>query len=334
MTGQPRKGGQGGRAAKAGSHRKAPTAGSGGKRRQSLEGKKPTPPAEMRPGHPAQRRAAAAASAKARSRTEAAQGPEIELIGGRNPVLEALRAKVPASALLLATGLEPDPRVDEMRKIAQRRELPIRELNRSQLDRMSADRGVHQGVLMEILPYSYAHPDDLPARATATPLIVALDGVTDPRNLGAVIRSSAAFGAHGVLVPERRAAGVNAAAWKASSGAASRLPVARATNLVRALTAYRAGGLFVVGLAADGTADLDELELATDPLVLVAGSEGKGLSRLVTDTCDLTVRIPMAGVVESLNASVAVSVALAEVARRRRAATASVDEGLRTRELE
>jgi 23S rRNA (guanosine2251-2'-O)-methyltransferase len=328
MTGQPRKGGQGGRAAKAGSHRKAPTAGSGGKRRQALEGKKPTPPAEMRPGHPAQRRAAAAASAKAKSRSEIAE-PAVELIGGRNPVLEALRAKVPASALMLATGLEPDPRIDEMRKIAQRRELPIRELNRSQLDRLAADRGVHQGVLLEILPYVYAHPDDLPARATGAPLLVALDGITDPRNLGAVIRSSAAFGAHGVLVPERRAAGVNAAAWKASAGAASRLPVARATNLVRALTAYRASGLFVVGLAAEGTADLDELELATDPLVLVAGSEGKGLSRLVTDTCDLTVRIPMAGVVESLNASVAVSVALAEVARRRRHAAAALDEGLR-----
>jgi 23S rRNA (guanosine2251-2'-O)-methyltransferase len=136
-----------------------------------------------------------------------------------------------------------------------------------------------------------------------------------------VIRSAAAFGAHGVVVPERRAAGVTASAWRTSAGAAARLPVARATNLARTLASYQKAGLFVVGLAADGAVELDALETATEPLVLVVGSEGKGLSRLVQDTCDLTVAIPMAGPVESLNASVAASVVLAEVARRRRAVT-------------
>ena len=142
-------------------------------------------------------------------------------------------------------------------------------------------------------------------RPGSVPLLAALDGVTDPRNLGAVIRSVAAFGGHGVLVPERRSAGVTAGAWKASAGAAARIPVARATNLTRALQAYRKAGCVVVGLAADGATDLADLEVAEDPLVLVVGSEGKGLSRLVTETCDLLVRIPMHSETESLNAGVA-----------------------------
>jgi 23S rRNA (guanosine2251-2'-O)-methyltransferase len=180
----------------------------------------------------------------------------------------------------------------------------------------------HQGVGLQVPPYSYAHPDDVLARALEAPeppLVVALDGVTDPRNLGAVVRSAAAFGAHGVLVPERRAAGVTAAAWRTSAGAAARLPIARVTNLVRAMRAYRQAGLFVAGLDADGEVSLDDLEVAVDPLLLVVGSEGRGLSRLTRDTCDLTVAIPMTAATESLNASVAAAVALAEVARRRRA---------------
>jgi 23S rRNA (guanosine2251-2'-O)-methyltransferase len=127
----------------------------------------------------------------------------------------------------------------------------------------------------------------------------------------------AAFGGHGVIVPERRAAGMTAAAWKVSAGAASRLPVARAANLTRALTELKADGLFVVGLDAGGDVALPELELATEPLVLVVGSEGRGLSRLVRETCDAVVSIPMAGGTESLNAGVAAGVALYEVARRR-----------------
>jgi len=168
--------------------------------------------------------------------------------------------------------------------------------------------------------YSYAHPDDLLSRAkqAAEPaLLVALDGVTDPRNLGAVVRSCAAFGAHGVLVPERRAAGMTATAWKTSAGTAARVPVARATNLTRALQAYKEAGLLVVGLSADAALDITELDGAVDPLVLVAGSEGKGLSRLVSETCDLLVKIPMPGEAESLNAGVAAGIALYEVARKR-----------------
>jgi 23S rRNA (guanosine2251-2'-O)-methyltransferase len=153
--------------------------------------------------------------------------------------------------------------------------------------------------------------------SAAPPLFVALDSITDPHNLGAIVRSAAAFGAHGVLLPERRSVGVTPSAWKASAGALARMPVARATNLVRTLTSYAQAGLMIAGLDGHGEIDLEALELAAGPLVLVVGAEGEGLSRLVRDTCDLTVRIPLAGAVESLNASVATGIALAEVARRR-----------------
>jgi 23S rRNA (guanosine2251-2'-O)-methyltransferase len=197
--------------------------------------------------------------------------------------------------------------------------VPLLEAARPELDRLTNGLN-HQGLVLQIPPYEYAHPDDLLADAAdqgEDPLIVALDGITDPRNLGAVVRSVAAFGGHGVVVPERRAAGMTAGAWKTSAGTAARVSVARATNLTRTLEAYQKAGLLVVGLAADGDVELHELEALAGPVVIVAGSEGKGLSRLVGETCDLRVSIPMMSEVESLNASVAAAVTLAEVARRR-----------------
>ena len=181
---------------------------------------------------------------------------------------------------------------------------------------------MHQGVALKIRPYDYAHPDDLLDRARAAgepPLITALDAITDPRNLGAIVRSVAAFGGHGVLVPARRSAQVSAGAWKASAGALARVPVARATNLVRALASYQEAGLFVAGLDAGGDTSVDDLSVADGPLVLVIGSEGRGLSRLVAERCDLLVRIPIAAQTESLNAGVAAGIALHEVARCRTA---------------
>jgi 23S rRNA (guanosine2251-2'-O)-methyltransferase len=179
---------------------------------------------------------------------------------------------------------------------------------------------VHQGLAARVPAYAYAHPDDLLERARLAgepPLIVALDSVTDPRNLGAVVRSAAGFGAHGVLIPERRAAGMTASAWKTSAGAASRIPVAQAVNLTRQLKSYQEAGCMVVGLAADGDVSLPDLDLADGPLVVVVGSEGDGLSRLVAETCDQLVSIPMVNSVESLNAGVAASVTLYAVARAR-----------------
>jgi len=333
------KGGQGGRAGKTGSHRKGAAVGSGGQGRKKLEGRGPTPPADQRTKHPAARKAAAAAKRAANTsanpgsasrpvdRAAGPRGPRRagpdapETVVGRNPVLEALRAKVPATALYVALGLDADERVKESVALAGKAGMALMEVSRAEMDRMT-DRALHQGLALQVPPYTYLHPDDLLQRALAAPapLLVALDGVTDPRNLGAIVRSAAAFGAQGVLVPERRAAGMTAAAWRASAGAAARLPVARCTNLSRTLQSYREAGLFAVGLAAGGDVPLDDLELATEPLVVVVGSEGEGLGRLVTQSCDLTVTIPMGADTESLNAGIAAAVTLAEIARRRRIA--------------
>jgi 23S rRNA (guanosine2251-2'-O)-methyltransferase len=325
-------GGRGGRGNKQGSARKGAQVGSGGNRRKGLEGKGPTPRAESRTGHPAARRAAAAAKraqqAGGRRNGPARSAPKVpykanrqisELIAGRNSVVEALRAAVPAAVLYVAQNIDADDRVRESVTLAGDRGIPLLEVPRQEVDRLT-DGAIHQGIALQIPPYEYAHPDDLLSRAedvAEAALIVALDGVTDPRNLGAVIRSAAAFGAHGVLVPERRSAGMTAGAWKTSAGAAARLPVAQAGNLTRALEGYRKQGLVVAGLSARGTVDLADLEAGADPLVLVIGSEGRGLGRLVEQTCDVTVRIPIAAATESLNAGVAASIALYEVAQRR-----------------
>jgi 23S rRNA (guanosine2251-2'-O)-methyltransferase len=193
------------------------------------------------------------------------------------------------------------------------------EVPKSELDKFTG-AAVHQGVAAKLEAYEYAHPDALLERAAErgeAPLIVMLDGVTDPRNLGAVIRSAAGFGAHGVVIGERRTASMTASAWKSSAGAAARIPVARATNLTRQLKAYQEAGLMVIGLAADGDVTLPELQLGDGPLVVVIGSEGKGLSRLVSETCDQLVSIPTASILESLNAGVAAGIALYAIAQSR-----------------
>ncbi|MFI6347777.1 23S rRNA (guanosine(2251)-2'-O)-methyltransferase RlmB [Streptomyces sp. NPDC050560] len=304
------------------SGKKGAQVGSGGQRRRGLEGKGPTPPAEMRKGHAKNRIAQAKAKRSGNSpqqrRGSGRQGSE--LVVGRNPVVEALREGVPASTLYVQQFIDNDERVREaLKAAADRGGVNLMEAPRAELDRMTGGLN-HQGLALQIPPYVYAHPDDLVADAHDAgqqPLIVALDGVTDPRNLGAVVRSVSAFGGHGVVVPERRAAGMTAGAWKTSAGAAARTPVARATNLTRALEAYKKAGVFVVGLAADGDTDLRDLDALEGPVVIVVGSEGKGLSRLVGETCDARVRIPMPGGTESLNAGVAAGVVLYEAARRR-----------------
>ena len=325
-----------------------PRPGTGGYGKKKLEGKGPTPAAHLRPGHPAQRRAAAKAAGQAASRgapppdrgrgTDRAgdrgadrqyrdrapdrargAGDAPEVVAGRNAVLESLRAHVPATALYAGPRDGSDPRFNEVIRLAADTGIPVIEAGRPELDRLTGG-AVHQSLALKIRPYDYAHPGDLLQRARARgeePLIVALDSVTDPRNLGAIVRSVAAFGGHGVLVPARRSAHVSAGAWKASAGALARVPVAWAPNLVRALTSYQEAGLFVAGLDAGGGTDLGDLGVADGPLVLVVGSEGRGLSRLVAQRCDVLVRIPIASQTESLNAGVAAGIALHEVAARR-----------------
>ena len=302
-----------------GNSRKGPLVGTGGHKRRSLEGKGPTPKAGDRPNHKAYKAAQKADGNKqaAPKRPQRSAKQSGELIVGRNSVLEALRVGIPATALYVAGRIDSDDRVKESLKIAADRELPIMEAQRTELDRM-ADGTPHQGLALQVPAYDYAHPDDLlNPEAPGTQLVVALDGITDPRNLGAIVRSVAAFGGHGVIVPERRSAGMTAAAWKTSAGAAARVPVALAGNLTRTLNDFRKAGFFVIGLDMDGDVELPGLELATEPLVIVVGSEGKGLSRLVSETCDQIVSVPMSSAVESLNAGIAASVTLYEVARLR-----------------
>jgi 23S rRNA (guanosine2251-2'-O)-methyltransferase len=297
-----------------------PTVGSGGRVRRGLEGRGPTPKAQDRPNHKVYKaRNKVDKSAAARPKRRATGTTDAEWVAGRNSVVEALRAGIPMTGVYVAEGAERDGRLREAFRLAAEQGLNLLEVSRNELDRMTSG-AVHQGLAARIPPFEYAHADDLIQLAEANneqPLIVALDSVTDPRNLGAVIRSASGFGAHGVLIPERRAAGMTASAWKTSAGAAARIPVAQTVNLVRQLKAYQAAGCLVVGLTADGDVELPDFDLADGPLVLVVGSEGNGLSRLVAETCDQLLSIPMANQLESLNAGVAASVSLYAIAQAR-----------------
>ena len=289
--------------------KKKPTVGTGGHGRKRLSGKGPTPKAEDRPNHKAY---------KAKQRPQKRQkraAPTHDIVSGKNSVLESLRAKIPAKALMIANQLEMDDRMKEIISIANARSLPIAELTKQELSRLAGVDSVHQGVILQVPPYVYSNPHDL--LVGKTPLVIACDGITDPRNLGAIIRSAAAFGASGVLIPSRRSVGMTPAAWKTSAGAAARIPVAMAPNLNASLKEYQKAGLFVVGLDGDGDVSLPDLELADQPLVVVVGAEGKGISQLVRKTCDQVVSIPISSSVESLNASVAASLALYEISKRR-----------------
>ena len=311
--------------------KKGPTKGSGGNRRQGLEGRGPTPKAEDRVGHP-RARAKALAEARAARPTRAKQReknprrfevPEDhEIICGRNAVAEAARAGVPMSRVFMASSSATDDRLAAVVRRAALLGAPVMETTKLDLEALTGG-AVHQGVAVEIPAYEYVAARDLLERALAagrTPLLVALDQITDPHNLGAVLRSAGAFGADGVVIGERRSVGVNATVWKVSAGAAARVPVARETNLVRALTALKKEGCFVVGLDGRSEEVVDDLALADSPLVLVAGAEGAGLSRLVRQTCDTVVSIPISRTVESLNAAVATGIGLYEVDRLRRRA--------------
>ncbi|MER2134807.1 MAG: 23S rRNA (guanosine(2251)-2'-O)-methyltransferase RlmB [Arthrobacter sp.] len=315
--------------------KKGPSQGTGGLGRKALEGKGPTPKAEDRPYHKAykskqlaERSAAKHGGQRSGGRNAPARGKVAEeVVTGRNSVVEALRAGIPAKALHVAVRIDMDDRVRESLKMAAERGLPVMETHKPELDRMT-NEAVHQGLVLQIPPYEYADPIDLAeetiqawkkSHIANAPLFVALDGITDPRNLGAIIRSASAFSAHGVIVPERRSVGVTASAWKTSAGAAVRVPVARAGNLNNTLKTFKKMGIFVLGLDGDGDVSLPDLALAKEPVCIVVGSEGKGLSRLVGENCDQIVSIPIDSAMESLNASMAVGITLYEVSRQRSA---------------
>jgi 23S rRNA (guanosine2251-2'-O)-methyltransferase len=321
--------------------KKGPTTGTGGHGRKALEGKGPTPKAEDRVYHKAHRakelaeRSAAKRTgqpgrlAAGRGGTGRSKGAE-EMVTGRNSVVEALRAGVPAKALYVAVRIEMDDRVREAMKLAAEAGIPLMESQKPELDRMTDD-AIHQGVALQVPPYDYPDAFELAEETIEkwrrghianAPLFVALDGITDPRNLGAIIRSVSAFSGHGVIVPERRSVGMTASAWKTSAGAAVRVPVAKAPNLNTVLRQMKELGIFVLGLDGDGDVSLPGLALAPEPVCLVVGSEGKGLSRLTRELCDQIVSIPIDSDMESLNAGMAVAISLYEVSTRRAAAEA------------
>lgn len=240
-----------------------------------------------------------------------------DAVAGKNSVVEALRAKVPAKELVVAIKVEIDEKISEAIRLAKNSDLPIKELPRRALDDLTGSAN-HQGIALVIKPFHYTEFEKLISNAKKPMMLIGLDGITDPHNLGAVVRSAAAFGADGVVIPERRNAAMTGSAWKASAGAAARMPISQVTNLVRSIEDAKKAGCFVVGLDAEGDATLAKMNLATESIFIIVGSEGKGLSRLVREKCDLVVSIPMQSSVESLNASVATAIVMYQVAAERR----------------
>ncbi|MDR2132279.1 MAG: 23S rRNA (guanosine(2251)-2'-O)-methyltransferase RlmB [Clostridiales Family XIII bacterium] len=243
----------------------------------------------------------------------------MDKIIGRNPVLEALRAGRGFDRLLVQKGAAGS--VEKIVDMARRSGVAIRFEEKSALDR-EAGGGAHQGVLAFVSDYRYASLDDMFARALAEgepPLFVALDGIEDPRNLGAIIRASEAVGAHGVILPKRRAASVNDTVAKTSAGAAEHMAVARVSNMARTLLRLRDAGIWIAALDPRGE-NCFERDM-TGPLALTVGGEGGGIGRLVRESCDFAVSLPMYGKTASLNAATAAAVALYEIRRQRSAAS-------------
>jgi 23S rRNA (guanosine2251-2'-O)-methyltransferase len=244
----------------------------------------------------------------------------VRVVYGMNPVRELLRSDAEGVAeLWLAEGGERPRAFAELERAARDRGAKVRSAPRQRLDRLA---GVtqHQGIVAVVADYRYREVEEILAAAAASkrpPLVVLLDGVEDPHNLGAIVRSAHALGAHGVVLPRDRAAGVTPSAAKASAGAVEHVPVARVTNLVRTLEELKEAGIWAVALVPDGDQELAQVDM-TGPTALVIGGEGQGIRPLVRKSCDHVARIPMAGRVGSLNASAAAAITLYEAARQRR----------------
>ena len=240
-----------------------------------------------------------------------------DLIEGRNAVTEALRAGTPVDKLLVAKG-ETDRTLARIAAQARRQGIVVTECDRRKLDAMSQTHS-HQGVIALAAAHAYASVEDILSAAREKgepPLVVVCDELSDPHNLGAVIRTAECAGAHGVIIPKRRSAGLSAVVAKTSAGAVSYLPVARVPNIPALLKELQKEGLWIFGTAAEGTTSLYEADLK-GPAAIVIGSEGDGMGRLARETCDFLVSIPMRGRVSSLNASAAAAILLYEAVRQR-----------------
>jgi 23S rRNA (guanosine2251-2'-O)-methyltransferase len=242
----------------------------------------------------------------------------VALIWGRHPVLEALRARRPTDRLYLAEGARPTGVLADIVKLATEQGTRIQAVDRRALDRM-ADGANHQGVVAEVAEYRYRSLDEIVnggKQSDRLPLVLALDSLEDPQNFGTLLRTADAVAATGAIIPLHRSVGVTPAVEKASAGAVEYVPIARVTNLQRALADLKSVGYWVVGLDAAGAQAYDSFRVDV-PLVLVVGAEGRGLGRIVRDTCDVVARLPMRGHVDSLNAGVAGSIVLFDIQRRR-----------------
>ncbi|MCK6255171.1 23S rRNA (guanosine(2251)-2'-O)-methyltransferase RlmB [Fictibacillus sp. KIGAM418] len=240
-----------------------------------------------------------------------------EFIIGRNPVLEVLRAGRDINKIFVGEGSQKGP-VSQVIHMAKENNVLVQFVPKRKLDLLS-DGGNHQGVIAAVAAYEYAEIDDLFKKAEEKgeePFFIILDEIEDPHNLGSIMRTADAAGAHGIIIPKRRAVGLTAAVAKASTGAIEYIPVVRVTNIVQTMKELKERGIWFVGADMKGKEDYREAGLDM-PIGLVIGSEGKGMGRLVKDTCDFLVRLPMEGKVTSLNASVAAGLLLYEVYRKR-----------------
>ena len=241
------------------------------------------------------------------------------VVEGRNPVIEALRAGRAIKRILLADGVGNSSAIDRIFRLARERGMTVERVERREIDSLSIT-GKSQGVLALTGPKGYVSVKRLleigRERSEAT-LLVVLDGIQDPHNLGAVIRTAEAAGVHGVVIPERRSASLSAGVARASAGAVEHMAVARVPNLTNVLSRFSKQGVWTVGVDPKGTADFTEIDFR-QPTALVIGAEGKGLSRLIKERCDALARIPMKGRVASLNASVSAALVIYEAMRQRR----------------
>lgn len=256
-----------------------------------------------------------APASKVESDSEESSSPTTDFIFGRNPVMEALQAGREINAVLIADGTTG---LNRLIALAKERGIPIKNVNRQKLDQVSQN-GVHQGVAASIAAYAYADWEAILSAVYArgeTPFIVVLDHIEDPHNLGSILRSSDATGVHLIIIPNRQAVGLTSTVAKSSAGAIEHVPVARVGNIAQTIDKLKAAGLTIVGTDSQGAKSFKEANFE-GPLALVIGSEGKGIRPIVANNCDIVVRIPLSGKVNSLNASVAAAVCLFEIANQR-----------------
>lgn len=241
---------------------------------------------------------------------------ETELLGGKNPVVEALRSGRELNKIWIAEGINKKS-VGEILSLAQKAKVIVQYVPKKKLDNLLESN--HQGVVASVAAYRYAELDEvfeLAAKRQEDPLLLILDELEDPHNLGSILRTADAAGVHGVIIPRRRSVGLTAVVAKASTGAIEYVPVVRVNNLSQTVTQLKERGVWIAGTDALGSADYRTMD-ATLPLAIIIGSEGKGMSRILKENCDFLYHLPMLGQVTSLNASVAASLLMYEVLRKR-----------------